>query len=509
MKAFFFPAITCAAFTFYAMNANAQENKILSVASTNAVNGDLLPRRDNQYDLGSTKKSWRDIYIDGSLFLAGKKFITYKTGTGTGNTAIGIDALHSNTVGYVNTANGFEALYNNSNGIANTANGYQALYLNTTGLENTANGYRALYSNTVGYENVASGEYALYFNSTGFENTANGSDALFSNTSGNYNTALGYLAGANVTTGSNNTFIGHLANCGSKENLNNSTAIGNGAMVNADNIVRIGNSSIVSVGGYVNWSNISDARVKKNIKHNVPGLAFINKLSPLTYNLDVDAADKIMPRAVIKDKDGKVVQPSAEELASKKQKEQIVYTGFSAQDVEKTAKEIGYDFSGVDVPKNDNDLYKLRYADFVVPLVKAVQELSNRNDSLQTFINKQEQQITTLQSRLDKLEAMLTSEKQLNTSQQTVLTSTAKLEQNVPNPFNGATTIGYYLPHVNNKAYINFYTSSGRLLKSIQLNRTGKGTVSVQTGDMPSGVYRYSLVIDGRTIDTKQMLQEK
>ena len=49
-------------------------------------------------------------------------------------------------------------------------------------------------------------------------------------------------------------------------------------------------------------------------------------------------------------------------------------TGFVAQEVEKTAKEIGYDFSGVDAPKNEKDLYGLRYAQFVPSLVKAIQE---------------------------------------------------------------------------------------------------------------------------------------
>jgi hypothetical protein len=48
-------------------------------------------------------------------------------------------------------------------------------------------------------------------------------------------------------------------------------------------------------------------------------------------------------------------------------------TGFIAQEVEQAANEIEYDFSGVDAPKND-DLYGLRYVEFVVPLVKAVQE---------------------------------------------------------------------------------------------------------------------------------------
>ncbi|HLG33916.1 MAG TPA: hypothetical protein VI757_03475 [Bacteroidia bacterium] len=49
-------------------------------------------------------------------------------------------------------------------------------------------------------------------------------------------------------------------------------------------------------------------------------------------------------------------------------------------EVEQAAKQVGYDFSGVDAPKSDKDLYGLRYAEFVVPLVKAVQALSNQNE---------------------------------------------------------------------------------------------------------------------------------
>jgi len=36
----------------------------------------------------------------------------------------------------------------------------------------------------------------------------------------------------------------------------------------------------------------------------------------------------------------------------------------------------------VDAPKNDSDLYALPYAEFVAPLVKAVQELSKQNEEL-------------------------------------------------------------------------------------------------------------------------------
>src|SRR5262249_28861085 len=140
-----------------------------------------------------------------------------------------------------------------------------------------------------------------------------------------------------------------------------------------------------SIGGYVGWTTFpSDARVKKNLKENVPGLAFINKLKPLTYNLDLDAIDKIMQPGEMKTSDGTTKLLSQQELKARKEKEQIVYTGFVAQDVEKAAKELNYDFSGVDIPKNDKGVYGLRYAEFVVPLVKAVQELSAQDEGIKT-----------------------------------------------------------------------------------------------------------------------------
>jgi hypothetical protein len=63
--------------------------------------------------------------------------------------------------------------------------------------------------------------------------------------------------------------------------------LGNNVTPTASNQVRIGNSSVTSIGGQVGWTTFSDGRYKKNIKENVPGLAFINQLKPITYTLDI------------------------------------------------------------------------------------------------------------------------------------------------------------------------------------------------------------------------------
>src|SRR6266498_727466 len=436
--------------------------------------------------------------------------------SGSNNSAFGYTALNSNTTGYSNTAIGTFALSLNTTGNMNTAIGSHALYINGIGSSNTATGYSALFNNTKGEQNVATGQGALAINTDGSRNTAIGSEAMnesgssatenaavgyraLLNNSGHHNVAVGYYAGATFLQGWNNTFIGADTDA-TAQGLYNTVALGNYAKVTASNQVRIGNSSTTSIGGYANWHNISDGKVKKNIKENVPGLAFINKLKPVTYNLDLDAADKIIGIADAKDKSGKSLarQLTQTDIAARQAKQKIVYTGLIAQDVEKAAKELNYDFSGVDAAKSDKDLYGLRYTEFIMPLVKAVQELSKENNELKSRLEKLEAKTNVKQS--DQMSAQ---------SAKIATISSASLEQNKPNPFNRATTISYTLPQQFSTAKIIITDKSGNTLKSINVSGTGKGSLNVDATTLSSGTYQYSLYVDGRLINSKQMVLTK
>lgn len=60
----------------------------------------------------------------------------------------GSGTLVANTVGTGNVAVGYEALGTATGTSFQTAVGYQALRMNTSGVSNTALGYSALFSNT-------------------------------------------------------------------------------------------------------------------------------------------------------------------------------------------------------------------------------------------------------------------------------------------------------------------------------------------------------------------------
>jgi hypothetical protein len=112
-------------------------------------------------------------------------------------------------------------------------------------------------------------------------------------------------------------------------------------IVNADE--KAGTDAIDDdVPAFVTPPSFSDGRIKKNVKANVPGLDFINLLQPVTYNLDLDALDNLL--GIVRDHENYV------DREARRAKERVVQSGFIAQDVEKVALELGYNFSGVDAP---------------------------------------------------------------------------------------------------------------------------------------------------------------
>ena len=294
----------------------------------------------------------------------------YYNTTGIDNSFFGLYAGFSNTTGDSNSFFGQTAGYLNTTGIYNSFFGQSAGHLNTTGGGNSFFGCTAGYSHTFGAFNSFFGYEAGYSNTYGVYNSFFGSEAGYSNTEGQQNSFFGRNAGSNNTTGDYNTAMGYNADVSYLSNLTNSTVIGYKAIVDANDKVRIGNTSVISIGGQVGWSNFSDGRFKYQIQEDVQGLAFIKKLRTVSYLVDLTALNNYYSAGKAEIDTGS----SFQEHTNSQFPELNRQTGFIAQEVELAAKELGFSFSGVDKPTNEKALYGLRYGDFVVPLVKAVQE---------------------------------------------------------------------------------------------------------------------------------------
>jgi hypothetical protein len=231
----------------------------------------------------------------------------------------------------------------------------------------------SLTNNTSGESNTSAGCYALSANSLGDQNVAYGVYALTANTTGSNNTAIGFQA---FNAGTNYT---------------NSTAIGYNAQITVSNKVRIGSAAVTVIEGQVAYTFPSDGRFKANIVEEVPGLDFINRLRPVVYNFDTRRFDEFlmqdMPDSLCKKNINEIDYASSSAVRQ---------SGFIAQEVEKAAKECGYNFNGVHKPENDKDNYSVAYSLFVVPLVKAVQEQ-------QQIIQSQQKEIAELKAMVEKI----------------------------------------------------------------------------------------------------------
>ena len=306
----------------------------------------------------------------------------FNNSSGANNTAVGAEALGTNTSASQNTAVGSSALISQSYDPGspwpsdNTAVGYNALANDqptTTGngIQNTAVGSQALQQNTTGYGNTASGYQTLFSDDTGVDNTASGYQSLYSNTSGAYNTASGEAAGSSNSTGNWNTFLGAFSDANAN-NLDDATAIGYDALVDASNHVRIGDLNVTQIGGQVAWSNLSDARAKTDIRDLDLGLDFVMALRPVSFMMQHGNGRTDM--------------------------------GFVAQDVEVL---LGDDYNVLGIGGDKDRTLSLRYTDLMAPVVKAIQEQQGTIERQQAQITDQAKTIQAQRAQLDALKTSL------------------------------------------------------------------------------------------------------
>lgn len=409
--------------------------------------------------------------------------------SGGQNTFIGVQAGDGTLASSDNTATGFQAFYSNSNqGFFNTADGYQALY-NTLASNNTGIGNQALYNNNTGIDNTAIGSSATYTTTTASAITAVGNYAGYKNIA-SYNTFLGDSAGINLTvnTYTNVVCLGYLS--------------GPPASQYSSDCVYLGNTSTAHIEyDHAIFTQWSDRRVKDNIQANVPGLAFITKITPVTFNYDIAKENEVMG---IKNNNTS---------GEKQEVEKITQSGFIAQQVDSAAQACGYDFSGVVKPTTPGGLYGLGYMEFVVPLVKSVQELNTKNESLNSKVDSLTNIIQNMQTCLNQICGATGANNGAPASVQTIALSNTNaplLYQNTPNPFGtGGTKINYYLPEGTMGATLVFYDTYGNPIKTVQLSQTGNGTLNITSDNLSSGIYSYSLIVNSNIIDTKKMMLQK
>jgi hypothetical protein len=168
--------------------------------------------------------------------------------------------------------------------------------------------------------------------------------------------------------------------------------------------------------------------------------------------------------------------------------------GYIAQDVQQIFPDIVYQgsdgFLGVD------------YVELIPLMIEAIKQQTDSMKQQNTKINNLQQQL----NKCCNIVSPNTGSPDGNKTTNTGTGLSAMLYQNVPNPFSQTTMIKCFIPDNAMLSNIYIYDMQGTQIKKIQINGKGDESISIQGSELRAGMYMYTLIIDGKEIDTRKMI---
>lgn len=247
----------------------------------------------------------------------------------------------------------------------------------------------------------------------------------------------------------------------------------------------LGSSAMLAVGGSI-WASgfwyTSDERFKTNVKTLPNALETITKLNGYSYEY------------------------LTEQFPDYKFQEGETF-GFLAQEVEKISPSL--------VQQGENGYYSVNYLGVIPILTEAIKEqqsiLEVKNEQINSLSNQMESLERELSLVKDEISAICSNGCGTNIPSNNnggTNVGTAKLDKNIPNPFSGQTTIGYFVPATAGNAYISITDLNGRELELHPLTNFGSNDQLIISANdkLISGIYLYNLIIDNELIDSKKMV---
>jgi hypothetical protein len=134
-------------------------------------------------------------------------------------------------------------------------------------------------------------------------------------------------------------------------------------------------------------------------------------------------------------------------------------------------------------------------------------------ENIERELNETKEQLQLLNEKFSRLEQQMENQSgsvipaMQNDAINVRLGSVPVLYQNTPNPFGVNTEISLFLPKSAVNAMIVFHDDFGKVMKEVVVEQRGMNKINLDGRDLSSGIYTYSLMIDGDIIDTKKMMK--
>ena len=146
------------------------------------------------------------------------------------------------------------------------------------------------------------------------------------------------------------------------------------------------------------------------------------------------------------------------------------------------------------VAEDSQGNYSVNYVEMVPLLLQSIRELSARVEELE---GKKSGGVQRLNAKATSIESEGES------------TDIVRMSQNKPNPFSESSVIALCVPEGTKQAAIYVYDLSGKLVKSIPVDKRGETDITLYASDLQEGMFVYSLVTDGTVAATRRMMVVK
>lgn len=184
-----------------------------------------------------------------------------------------------------------------------------------------------------------------------------------------------------------------------------------------------------------------------------------------------------------------IKEPSKEEDPEKEQSltEKQIYSkqhyGLSAEQLEEIFPDLVYD--------NGDGTKSVNYVEMVPILLQAINELSAKVEELEGGDSSRKAKLATGLPSADEDVTLLS------------------LGQNKPNPFGKTTSIAVSVPEDVRTAFLYVYNLNGNKVAQVDITARGASSVTLSASNLSDGMYLYSLIADGKVVETRRMIVEK
>ncbi|MBC8592767.1 tail fiber domain-containing protein [Oscillospiraceae bacterium N12] len=251
-----------------------------------------------------------------------------------------------------------------------------------------------------------------------------------------------------------------------------------------------GDGSIFSKGTFL---TSSDENLKSDIAEISGGLDKIKKMQGVTYKMkyqeqDVEVQSNDLQTDSL-DTTSSIQSPVSVEIANQiKAEKQRKKAGFIAQELEKVFPEAVY--TTIEGTK------AIAYGEIIPLLVEAIKEQQSEIDELKQVLNAKNKTRAADNGENESEDDSLDLDER----------GIAALYSNIPNPFKEETKISFFIPEKASQASLHIYNLQGKQVKQINISERGSNSVIIKGYELNPGMYMYTLIVDGKDIDTKKMI---